>query len=264
MDELETLDEKGNPPKSRLSDARKAYEIWNNLKIADKKSSFERARIDAAYDNEKPFSDTLFANNGQDYRVNVCWGWAKQVLDTAMAGYVDILNAVQKLFKCPTTYGHNAERMELESVVEDEVSDCIRSWRDFFPTYLRLCLNFIKHGVAMAMPNDEFDWRFSATDLSDFKIPRNTKLGQENIEVAACLRYYTPTQLYRMIRDPMWPKSLASTSSRCARRSPTRSTRASMTARPKSGKRSSAACGQRSLLFLRRSHPQLIKVVHLW
>jgi hypothetical protein len=205
---LANLDEKGNPPKSRITDADKAYEIWNNLKEADRRSSYERARIDAAYDNEKPYSDALFENNGQSYRVNVSWGFAKAVLDTASAGYVDIINAVQKLFKCPTTYGNPAEREELESVVEEEVSNTIRSWRDFFPTYLRLCLNFIKHGVSIALPNDEFDWRFAASDLSDFKIPRSTKLGQDNIEVAACLRYYTPTQLYRMIRDEKTAKDL--------------------------------------------------------
>ena len=206
--QLETLDEDGAPPKSRLSDAAKAYDIWGNLREADRRASFDRARIDAAYDNDKPFSDALFAANGQDYRVNVSWGFAKQVLDTALAGYVDIVNAVQNLFKCPTQYGDATERGELENVVCEEVSECIRSWRDFFPTYLRLCLNFIKHGVSVALPNDEFDWRFTATDLSDFKIPRETRVGQENIELAACLRYYTPTQMYRMIRGEKVAKAL--------------------------------------------------------
>jgi hypothetical protein len=186
---LETLDEAGNPPKSRVGDdADKCWEIWNNLKTADRKSSYERARIDAAYDNEPPFSASLFASNGQDYRVNVSWGFCKSVLDTALAGYVDVTNAVQRFFTCPTTYGNPAEREEMESVVELEVSECIRSWRDFFPTFLRLALAFIKHGVSVALPFDEHDWRFTATDLSDFKIPRGTKIGQDNIEVAACLR----------------------------------------------------------------------------
>jgi hypothetical protein len=207
--QLETIDPKtGEPPKSRLTDASMAWELWGNLKSADRQASYNRARIDAAYDNDKPFADSLFAANGQDYRVNVSWGFAKQVLDTALAGYVDIMNAVQKLFRCPTTYGNPAERFELESVVEEEVSETIRSWRDFFPTYLRLCLNFIKHGVSVALPNDEFDWRFTASDLSDFKIPRETKIGQENVELAACLRYYTPVQLYRMIQDPKIAETL--------------------------------------------------------
>src|SRR4029077_19866809 len=98
---IETLDESGKPPKSRLSDASKGYDIWGNMKEADRRASYNRARIDAAYDNDKPFSDALFQANGQDYRVNVSWGFAKQVLDTALAGYVDIINAVQHLFKCP-------------------------------------------------------------------------------------------------------------------------------------------------------------------
>jgi hypothetical protein len=200
--QFETIDEAGNPPKSRLTDAAAAFEIWGNLKEADRKASYNRARIDAAYDNDKPYSDQLFQTNGQDYRVNVSWGFARSVLDTALAGYVDIINAVQHLFKCPTEYGDPTMRSELENVVQDEVSECIRGWRDFFPTYLRLCLNFIKHGVSVAIPNDEYDWRFSATDLSDFKLPRETRVGQENIELAACLRYYTPTQLYRMIKEP--------------------------------------------------------------
>ena len=206
--ELDTLDEEGKPPKSRICDANKCWEIWGNLKEADRKSSYERARIDAAYDGERPYSEALFASNGQDYRVNVSWGFARQVLDTAVAGYVDIINAVAKLFKCPTTYGNPAEREELENVVEEEVTNTIRSWRDFFPTYLRLVTSFIKHGVSIALPNDEFDWRFAASDLSDFKIPRSTKVGQEHIEVAACLRYYTPTQLYRMIREEPLAKAL--------------------------------------------------------
>ena len=137
---LANLDEKGNPPKSRISDANKAYEIWNNLKEADKRSSYERARVDACYDNEKPYSDTLFEQNGQTYRVNVSWGFAKAVLDTATAGYVDIINAVQKLFKCPTLYGNAAERDELESVVEEEVSNCIRSLARLFSRLICACV----------------------------------------------------------------------------------------------------------------------------
>ena len=80
-----------------------------------------------------PFSDALFQANGQDFRVNVSWGFAKQVLDTALAGYVDIINAVQHLFKCPTTYGDPVERSELENVVCEEVSECIRSLARLLP-----------------------------------------------------------------------------------------------------------------------------------
>jgi hypothetical protein len=51
------------------------------------------------------------------------------------------------------------------------------------------------------MFNDEWDWRWKSTDMSDFKIPRKTEIGQDNIDVAACLRFYSPTQLYQLIKD---------------------------------------------------------------
>jgi hypothetical protein len=133
--------------------------------------------------------------------VNVSWGFAKQVLDTAMAGYTDIINAPQTFFSCPTFYGTQTENDELSQVVAQEVTAAIRSWRNFFPTYLKLCNSFIKHGVGVVMFNDEWDWRWKSTDMSDFKIPRKTEIGQDNIDVAACLRFYSPTQLYQLIKD---------------------------------------------------------------
>jgi len=201
-DDLQTLDqETGKPPVSRIKDAQSAYQIWETLRRADAVSAFDRSKIDAAYDNERPYDERTLINNGQAYRVNVSWGFAKQVLDTAMAGYTDIINAPQTFFSCPTQYGTMAERDELEQVVAQEVTACIRSWRNFFPTYLKLCNSFIKHGVGIALFNDEWDWRWKATDMSDFKIPRKTEIGQENIDVAACLRFYSPTQLYQLIKD---------------------------------------------------------------
>jgi hypothetical protein len=201
-DVLETLSkDTGKPPESRIKDAKSAYEIWETLRRADAVSAFDRSKIDAAYDNERPYDERALINAGQSYRVNVSWGFAKQVLDTAIAGYTDIINAPQTLFSCNTNYGNANERDELEHVVAQEVTACIRSWRNFFPTYLKLCNSFIKHGVGLALFNDEWDWRWKATDMSDFKIPRKTEIGQENIDVAACLRFYSPTQLYQLIKD---------------------------------------------------------------
>lgn len=200
-DVLETLSKDGSPPTSRIKDAKSAYEIWETLRRADAVSSFDRSKIDAAYDNERPYDERALINAGQSYRVNVSWGFAKQVLDTAMAGYTDIINAPQTFFSCPTLYGTQTENDELSQVVAQEVTAAIRSWRNFFPTYLKLCNSFIKHGVGVVMFNDEWDWRWKSTDMSDFKIPRKTEIGQDNIDVAACLRFYSPTQLYQLIKD---------------------------------------------------------------
>lgn len=201
MDNLENVSAHGIIPASRVKDATSAYSIWNTIRVADGPSSIDRAMIDAAYDNEKPYDDAKLQANGQSYRLNVSWGLMDMVLESGMAGYVDIFSAVDSIFECPTKYGMETERPELEQVVAKEVSDCIRSWPDFYWNYLRLCSTFIKHGVSIALFDDETNWRWTATDMSDFKLPRKTKIGQENIGIAGCLRFYSVSDLYNMIKD---------------------------------------------------------------
>lgn len=202
LEPLSSLEPDGSAPKTRIKDADAGYQIWNTLRMADAISAFERGRIDAAYDNEKPLNDTLLQQNGQSWRVNVSWGFAPMVLEMAQAGYVDIINASEVLFECPTNYGQLTEKYELERVVAEETSNAIREWREFIPTYLQLTSTFIKHGVGFAQFRDEFDWRWDAVGLSDFKIPRKTKIGQDNIEVACYLKFYSASQLYEFIKDP--------------------------------------------------------------
>lgn len=199
---LETLSESGKPPVSRLNSAKKGYQIWSALRQADFESSKQRARFDAQYNNQPPYDQARLDAIGQSVRTNVNWGFAEALLEVAMAGYIDISNSTETFFECPTTFGQPAERREWEKGIAEEITDTIRDWPDNDATRLRLCSSFIKHGVGVNYFMDESDWRWCATDLSDFKIPRTTKVGQANIEVACCLRFYSPTDLYNLIKDP--------------------------------------------------------------
>lgn len=203
LDQLATLNPDGEPPKTRLSSAEKAYEIWNQLRMADAVSSFERAKIDSLYDNVVPYNQNTLDTNGQGYRVNVSWGFAPTVLDMAQSGYIDMINAIDTLFTCPTKKDLPPEkRKQYEGMIAEAVTKMIRSWRDFMPTFLRLTSTFIKHAVSIATFDNEWDWRFDAKGLSDFKIPRKTKVGQDNIDVACWLRFYSMSQLFQFIKDP--------------------------------------------------------------
>lgn len=203
MDNLETLSESGKPPKSRIEGASQAYQIWGNLLQADYTSSLQRARVDAMFDAATPYDQGKLDATGQSVRTNVNWGMAEGMLETAMSGYIDIGASTERFFECPTQYGNPQERQEWEKIIEEEVTDMIRDdWEDYNATELRLDSSFIKHGVSLAYFMDESDWRWCSSDLSDFKIPRTTKTGQDNIEVACCLRFYSPTDLYNLIKDP--------------------------------------------------------------
>lgn len=203
LDQLKTLDPDGNPPLTRIARASDGYEIWNQLRMADSVSSFERARWDAMYDNVPPLDQKQLDANGQSYRVNVGWDLAKMVLDMGQAGYIDVLNSTETLIECPTEADiPEEERKEAEDIIAEEVTNCIRSWPDFSSSYLQLTSTLIKQAVSFGTFDDDLDWRFDAKGLSDVKISRKTKVGQGNIDVACWLRFYSMSQLYQFIKHP--------------------------------------------------------------
>ena len=203
IQQLKSLNPDGTAPETRIARAGDAYEIWNQLRMSDAASSFERARWQAMYDNERPLNQAQLDSNGQSYRVNVAWGIGAMLLQMAQSGYVNMINATETFFDCPTEADMPPEqRSEAEQKIAGLVTETIRSWEDFMPNFLRVTSTFIKEAVSFATMDDESDWRFDAKGLSDFKIPRKTKVGQENIEVSAWLRFYSASQLYQAIKDP--------------------------------------------------------------
>lgn len=202
LDQLKTISEEGKAPKSRLSSASDAHQIWGTLRQADYTSALQRARVDSMFDGKQPYDQGKLNATGQGFRVNVNFGFSQALLEVALAGYNDLLNSVKRFFTCPTTFGSAVQRKEWEEIIAEEITETIRDWDDFEDTYQRLCCDFIKHGVAINYFMDESDWRWCSTNLSDFKIPRKTKIGQANIDVACYLRYYSPTDLYQMISHP--------------------------------------------------------------
>lgn len=202
MENLVSIKPDGSPPASRITDASAAYQIWGTLRQGDYTSALQRARVDAMFDGKQPYDQAQLNATGQSFRTNVNFDFAGALLEVANAGYNDLINSVKKFFTCPTTYGSEVQRREWEEIIAEEITETIRDWDDFEDTYQRCVNDFLKHGVSISYFNDESDWRWLATNLSDFKIPRKTKIGQSNIDVACYLRFYSPTELYGMITHP--------------------------------------------------------------
>ena len=62
--ELGSLDTKGKPVKTRLKDVKSALSLFNTLRRADEKSSFNRARVDAMFDGASPYDSGQLAARG--------------------------------------------------------------------------------------------------------------------------------------------------------------------------------------------------------
>jgi len=193
----------GSVPSSRLRDAASLKIIYNTLKICDEEASRNRAAADAMFDGEPPYDDEELVASGQAQRCNLDFGEGAAMLEMALTGYYDLTNSVDVLARIQTSFGDDAgERSEWEQVMSEEVDRTLHEWSEFEPTHQRNCTEFVKHGVGIAFHTDDANWQFDVTGLSGFYIPRATRVGENNMEMAIAERTYQLHELYAYISDP--------------------------------------------------------------
>jgi hypothetical protein len=199
---LQNVTETGAPPRARVKDSKSLHEIYRKLKEADDKSSRNRAEIQAMFDGVPPYSDSDLVSSGQAYRCNVNFDEAAAMLESAMAGYVDLIHSVEHLLTLKTEYGDSKQRLEISQILAEELTRAIRSWPQFHFNYLLLAQYFIAHGIGIVYWEDDIDWRWKVSMFGDFLIPRKTLACEDEIEVAVCVRSYQAHQLFKFIEDP--------------------------------------------------------------
>ena len=199
--ELGSLDKKGKPVKTRLKDVKSALSLFQTLRRADEKSSFNRARVDAMFDGASPYDSGQLAASGQGLKTNLNFGEAQRLLDIALSAYVDLYSSLERLVEVKGTEGEASEIKPQEDIVAEEVTHLLRSWPEFHSSYLRLCTTFIKHGVGISYFDTPEDWRFRVGSFADMLIPRQTPSSEGLIDVAIGRREYHLHELFAFIRN---------------------------------------------------------------
>ena len=109
LDDLGSLDEKGEPVVSRLRDVKSAISIFNGLLKADEKSATNRARVDAMFDGASPYNQGSLNASGQGLKTNLNFGEAQRLLDISLSAYVDLYSSLEKLVEVKGTMGDPSE-----------------------------------------------------------------------------------------------------------------------------------------------------------
>ena len=200
--ELLNLDDAGRPPKgSRLQNVDAAVGIFQALLRADEKANVNRSRIQAMFDGAPPYDPAVLKSTNQSSRCNLNFGEAGRFLDVAASGYVDLIDSVDNLVQVETTLGEPGERMHNDGIIAEELTRTIRSWPEFYGTYLRLVNQALMHGVGVTYFEDEYNFRFRSCGLSDYLIPRQTQASEHSVEVACARRAYMVHELYSFIEN---------------------------------------------------------------
>lgn len=199
--QLEGLDEKGKPAKERLKDVTAALGIYSVLLKADEKSSVNRTRIDSMFDGEAPYKESQLKASGQGLKTNLNFGEGQRLLDISLSAYVDLYSSLQCLVDVCSKGYERSEALEKEAIVAEEITGMFRRWPEFHSSYLRLCTQFIKHGVGIAYFDSPEDWKFRVGGFSDILIPRQCNASEEAIDVAVGKRSYQLHELYNFIKN---------------------------------------------------------------
>ncbi len=196
-----TISGEGKVPRKRIKDAKSAHELYRKTRKDDDGSAANRAKIRGMFNGEPPYNEADLIRTGQADRTNLDFGKAAQLLEMAMAGYVDTILSTEKLLRCQTRYGDKALQNERSEIISEEISRMIRSWPGFVYSQMRKCLFFLSDGVSIVYRDHPDDWRCKVANLDEFFIPRRTEASEESIPYAFCVREYEVSDLYEFIED---------------------------------------------------------------
>lgn len=198
-DQSDPLLESPKAPR-RVKDAQRAWTICHKLDQEDELASWNRRNIHAALDGEVPLDeDKLREIGAPSTNVNFLEGDALR--NSAITPFINLTDSVPVIASFDLNWDDEDEANEFASVLAEEFDLIHREWDQFEPNLLMLSDGFVTDGIAAAYWDNEWDWRWKVGKLSDFRLPRNTRIGEDNIKVCTFEDWMSVDELWGYIKD---------------------------------------------------------------
>lgn len=191
------------PPVTRILDAASLNAVVKKIWELDKGSALARIDVQKMVDGAPPFDPAMIKDTGQEGRCNLNFGDGKAMLKSEMTGYYDLTDSVPTLAMVLTDYGNPTDPMRAyyNAVISEEFHRLLKDWKAFDTTFQLLIQRFCTHGVGFLYFKDDVDWRWQCAGLDEFKVPRNTTMQEDEIDVATVKRDVTIGKLWSWIKD---------------------------------------------------------------
>lgn len=202
------------PPETRILNAGSLNAVIKRIVELDEGSAVARVDVQKMLDGEPPFDPRYIKESGQEGRCNLNFGDAKAILKSEMAGYYDLTDSVPTLALVLTDYGapDDPQRTYYNAVMSEEFHRLLKDWKSFDTTFQLLIQRFCSHGLGFLYFKDDMDWRWHCAGLDEFKLPRNTTMQEDEIDIATVFRDVTIGKLWGWIEkvpddDTRWNKA---------------------------------------------------------
>lgn len=198
---LSNIDEKGNPPESRIESASSVSSLVEQMIHSDNERARVRAKVKGLVDGNPPYSPAKLRATGQSYRANVNFREAEAFFSISLTAFYDIFSETPTYATVRTSHGTDSERSVWSRIITEEFDRLQKKDREFDYTMQLSQHEMVLFGIGPLTFENPTSWKARAIKAGDLLIPENTRSNTSDWEVAVVRRSYQAHEIYRFIRD---------------------------------------------------------------
>ena len=199
--ELDNLSESGQPPKSRLNDAKAVDDMVRQLIRADDRRSKVRSKLKGLVDGNPPYSPTELKRLGQSYRTNCNFREAEAFMNLGLSAFYDVFSEVPHYATIRIEHGDKNESERYSQIVTEEFDKLQKSDRNFDYLVQSSQYQMVLYGTGPLIFEDALDWRTKSIKAGELLVPDQTKSNINDWSLCVIRNTYQVHELYQFIRN---------------------------------------------------------------
>lgn len=202
-DGLDTLNENGTPPKTRMDGPLEAgFRIQQFMDAEKRGRAGRRAMVKGLVDGNPPYRQADLRNAGRANQCNVNWRVSEFYLNQARSAFYDVFSESPTFATIQTGFGSPSNRDRYSRIITEEFDRMMRE--DLSWDYVNQISQFemILYGCGPILFQDDKDWRNVSMLSNQLLVPEFAPSDPNKWEEAVIPRDYLCHELYAFVRNP--------------------------------------------------------------
>lgn len=210
---LDTINDDGSVPESRLTDAICTHAIVQQLIRANRKRSKFDATVAGLMDGNPPYSQGELWKSAQGWRCNTNWRIGEAFLNVGLTAYWDVVSEAKEYAQVRTAHGNPEQREEWSGIITEEFDKLNRKNCQTADQSLNYMLRLSQHDMVEyrcgpVMFDDTLNFRARAIKQNQLLVPDRTPSCVNEWTLAVIRVDETADRLYSFIRNPKVAESI--------------------------------------------------------
>lgn len=199
---LETINEDGSVPESRLSDAIAISQIVQQLIKGDEKRRKVDATVYGLFSGNPPYRSSVLRENGQAWRHNINWRIAEAFLNVALTSYWDVIAEAPTKCSVRTDYGTPDEREDWSGIITEEFERLNQEDASLNYMFRLSHHDMVLFRCGPVMFDDAWNYKARPIKQSRLLVEDGVQSNVNDWPLAVIRVDYQADELYAFIRNP--------------------------------------------------------------